>query len=213
MILKRTISKEDINSMPLVTFEGRIIVIQTEEEAIKAVSYLKDQTLIGIDSETRPSFKKGDIHQVALLQISTDDTCFLFRLNMTGLTPAIISLLEDKEVAKVGLSLHDDFMALHKRKPFTQQNCIELQTIIPQFGIKELSLQKIYAILFNQKISKSQRLSNWEAEILSDKQKTYASIDAWACIQVYRRLMTLQRTNKYELEPEQITTSDEQSNS
>jgi ribonuclease D len=214
MILKRNIKKEDVNTMPIVTFKGRIIVVQTEEEAVKAVAYLKGQPLLGIDSETRPSFKKGDSHKVALLQVSTDDTCFLFRLNMTGLTPAIISLLEDENVIKVGLSLHDDFMALHKRKPFVQKSCIELQDIIPQFGINELSLQKIYAILFKQKISKSQRLSNWESEILSDKQKEYASIDAWACIQVYRRLMRLKTTNDYELEPEQIlTTDDAQSNS
>lgn len=103
---------------------------------------------------------------------------------------------------KVGLSLHDDFMMLHKRASFTQRNCIELQDLIPQLGIRELSLQKIYAILFGEKISKSQRLSNWESEILSDKQKMYASIDAWACIKVYRQLCTLKQTKDYDLEPE-----------
>jgi ribonuclease D len=204
MVLKRKITKEEIQQMPIVTFEGRIIVIQTEEEAIKAVSYLKTFSLLGIDSETRPSFSKGQSHKVALLQVSTDECCFLFRLNMIGLVPAIISLLEDADVVKVGLSLHDDFMMLHKRASFTQRSCIELQDLIPKFGIRELSLQKIYAILFGQKISKSQRLSNWESEILTDKQKMYASIDAWACIQVYRQLMTLKATADYDLEPEII---------
>jgi ribonuclease D len=202
MILKRKISKEEIKDLPIAEFTGRIIVVQTEEDAIKAVTYLLSQPLLGIDSETRPSFSKGQTYKVALLQVSTDECCFLFRLNMIGLTPSIISLLENEKVKKIGLSLHDDFMMLHKRASFTQKGCIELQEFIPKFGIHELSLQKIYAILFNQKISKSQRLSNWESEILSDKQKVYAATDAWACIQVYRQLLKLKRTQDYELEPE-----------
>jgi ribonuclease D len=204
MVLKRKITKEEIQKMPIVSFDGRIVVIQTEEDAIKAVAYLKTFPLLGIDSETRPSFSKGQTHKVALLQVSTDECCFLFRLNMIGMPPALISLLEDEQVVKVGLSLHDDFMMLHKRAEFKQKSCIELQDMIPQLGIKELSLQKIYAILFKGKISKSQRLSNWEAEVLSDKQKMYASIDAWACIQVYRQLLMLKRTSDYDLEPEMI---------
>lgn len=202
MVLKRKISKEEIHDLPVVTFKGRIIVIQTEEEATKAVSYLLTFPILGIDSETRPSFSRGQVHKVALLQVSTEDTCFLFRLNMIGLTPAIVKLLEDERVMKVGLSLHDDFMMLHRRASFTQRNCIDLQDIIPKFGIHELSLQKIYAIFFNEKISKAQRLSNWESEILSDKQQMYAAIDAWACVKIYKLLKMLKSTNDYDLEPE-----------
>jgi ribonuclease D len=202
MILKRKISKEEIKDLPITEFKGRIIVVQTEEEAIKATVFLRSQHLVGIDSETRPMFSRGQSHKVALLQISTEECCFLFRLNMIGLTPAIIALLEDEECIKVGLSLHDDFMMLHKRASFTQKSCIELQDFVHPFGIRELSLQKIYAILFNEKISKAQRLSNWEAEILSDKQKVYAATDAWTCILIYKRLLQLRQTDDYELEPE-----------
>jgi ribonuclease D len=202
MILKRKISKEEIKDLPIAEFKGRIIVIQTEEEAIKATVFLRSQHLVGIDSETRPMFSRGQSHKVALLQISTEECCFLFRLNMIGLTPAIIALLEDEECIKVGLSLHDDFMMLHKRASFIQKSCIELQDFVHPFGIRELSLQKIYAILFNEKISKAQRLSNWEAEILSDKQKVYAATDAWTCILIYKRLLQLRQTDDYELEPE-----------
>jgi ribonuclease D len=202
MILKRKISKEEIKDLPIAEFKGRIIVIQTEEKAIKATVFLRSQHLVGIDSETRPMFSRGQSHKVALLQISTEECCFLFRLNMIGLTPAIIALLEDEECIKVGLSLHDDFMMLHKRASFTQKSCIELQDFVHPFGIRELSLQKIYAILFNEKISKTQRLSNWEAEILSDKQKVYAATDAWTCILIYKRLLQLRQTDDYELEPE-----------
>ena len=137
MILKRTISKEEVKEMPKAAFPGRIHVIQTESEAQKAVAYLQSQAILGIDSETRPSFTKGHSHKVALLQISSDECCFLFRLNMTGLTQPIIELLEDPKVIKVGLSLKDDFMMLHKRAPFNQQACIELQEYVrPAFRIR-----------------------------------------------------------------------------
>ena len=199
MILKRTISKEEVKEMPKAAFPGRIHVIQTESEAQKAVAYLQSQAILGIDSETRPSFTKGHSHKVALLQISSDECCFLFRLNMTGLTQPIIELLEDPKVIKVGLSLKDDFMMLHKRAPFNQQ-------YVRPFGIQDKSLQKIYGILFSEKISKSQRLSNWEADVLTDAQKQYAATDAWACLNIYHLLEELKRTGNYELAPEEEAT-------
>ena len=205
MILKRTISNEEVKEMPKAAFPGRIHVIQTESEAEKAVAYLQSQAILGIDSETRPSFTKGHSHKVALLQISSDECCFLFRLNMTGLTQPIIELLENPEVIKVGLSLKDDFMMLHNRAPFNQQACIELQEYVRPFGIQDKSLQKMYGILFREKISKSQRLSNWEADVLTDAQKQYAATDAWACLNIYHLLQDLKRTGNYELAPEEET--------
>ena len=199
MVIKKTIKKEDIKEMPKVLFPGRIHLVQTPWEAEKAVTYLKKYSLLGIDSETRPSFTKGQSHKVALLQVSSEEDCFLFRLNLTGLTLPIISLLESPSVTKVGLSLRDDFMMLHKRAPFTQQSCIELQDYVRQFGIQDKSLQKIYAILFKEKISKSQRLSNWEADVLSDGQKQYAATDAWACLNIYNLLQELKQTGDWEI--------------
>ena len=199
MVIKKTIKKEDIKEMPKVLFPGQIHLVQTPWEAEKAVTYLKQYPLLGIDSETRPSFTKGQSHKVALLQISSDECCFLFRLNMTGLTQSLIGLLENPEIIKVGLSLRDDFMMLHKRAPFNQQGCIELQDFVRPFGIQDKSLQKIYGILFKEKISKSQRLSNWEADVLTDAQKQYAATDAWACLNIYNRLQELKRTGDFEM--------------
>ena len=206
MIVKRTISKEAVKELPKAVFAGRIYVIQTEAEADKAVAYLQSQAVVGIDSETRPSFTKGQSHKVALLQISSDECCFLFRLNITGLTPSLIELLENPSVAKIGLSLRDDFMMLHKRAPFTPQKCIDLQDYVRPFGIQDKSLQKIYGILFNEKISKSQRLSNWEAEVLTDAQKQYAATDAWACLHIYNLLQELKTNGNFELAPEETET-------
>lgn len=201
MIVKRTISKEELKEMPKAAFPGRIHLIQTEGEVEKAVAYLQSQPVLGIDSETRPSFTKGRSFKVALLQIASEECCFLFRLNMTGLTKPLIDLLENPEVTKVGLSLKDDFLMLHKRAPFTQQGCVELQEYVRPFGIQDKSLQKIYGILFGEKISKSQRLSNWEADVLNDKQKLYAATDAWACLNIYNLLQNLKRTGDFEIAP------------
>lgn len=200
MIVRRSIDKDELKELPKAIFSGQIHVVQSEAETKKAVDYLKSRQAIGIDSETRPTFTKGQSHKVALLQISSENCCFLFRLNMIGLSQPLVDLLENPNVIKVGLSLKDDFMMLHKRAPFTQQNCIELQDYVRQFGIQDKSLQKIYAILFKQKISKSQRLSNWEADVLSDNQKQYAATDAWACLKIYNLLQELKRTGNYEIE-------------
>ena len=197
MIVKRTITKEDISEMPKVSFEGKIIVICTEKDAQRAVAFLSNYPVLGIDSETKPSFVKGRSHKVSLLQISTDDYCFLFRLNLIGLHKALIDLLENPSIVKVGLSLKDDFLALRKRVSFKQQNCIELQEFVKPFGIQDKSLQKIYAILFGHKISKAQRLSNWEAETLSPSQQVYASTDAWTCLKIYNLLQELHQTGNY----------------
>ena len=194
MIIRRSIDKEEVKDMPKAFFPGQIHVIQTPQEAERAVAYLKQCSILGIDSETRPSFTKGQSHKVALLQISSEEHCFLFRLNLTGLTLPIIMLLENPGVTKVGLSLRDDFMMLHKRAPFEQRACIELQ---------DKSLQKIYAILFKEKISKSQRLSNWEAEVLTPSQQQYAATDAWACLNIYNRLQELKRTGDFEMAAEE----------
>ena len=160
----------EITGLPKVLFQGRIITIITPGETEKAVDYLLSQKILGFDTETRPSFKKGQRYEVSLLQVSTHDTCFLFRLNLTGITPAIIRLLEDKKVVKVGLSWHDDLLQLHRRAEFKAGNFVELQDVAEKFGIEDKSLQKLYANLFHMKISKAQRLSNWEQTILRDAQ-------------------------------------------
>lgn len=200
MIVKRTITKEDISDMPKATFEGKIITICTEKDAERAVEFLSQYPAVGIDSETRPSFVKGQMHKVSLLQIATEGHCFLFRLNLMGFHKALVNFLENPAIVKVGLSLKDDFMALHRRAPFKQQSCIELQEFVKPFGIQDKSLQKIYAILFGHKISKSQRLSNWEAETLSPSQQQYAATDAWTCLKIYNLLQELHKTGDYEKE-------------
>lgn len=184
----KSIAKEDLAKLPIEIFPGRIIVVQNETEAIKACNYLKNCEIIGFDTETRPAFKKGVSNKIALMQLSTDDTCFLFRMNTIGLPDCLVDVLIDTNIKKIGLSLKDDFSAIRKRKMIAPVNFIELQAFVKQYGIEDSSLQRVYAILFDKRISKGQRLSNWEADILSDAQKMYASIDAWACLRIYNKL-------------------------
>ena len=205
--------KSIINSLPLVTFPGKIIVVLNEYEADRAVEYLLSCDVLGVDTETRPAFRKGNNHKVALLQVATRKECFPFRLNHLGLPKSLLRLLSNKQVPMVGLSWHDDLMSLHRREQFEPGWFIDIQDIIGNLGIVDKSLQKLYANLFGEKISKRQRLTNWEADVLTDRQKEYAAIDAWACIKLYDEIMNLLATKEYELEvvPEEKPAADNKS--
>ena len=183
-----TIAKEELANLPVEVFPGRIITVQNEAEAEKACAFLEKYDTIGFDTETRPAFKKGVTNKIALMQLATEDTSFLFRMNVIGFPDCLANILTNKDIKKIGLSLKDDFSALRKRKPIVPANFIELQAYVKRYGIEDNSLQRIYGILFGKRISKGQRLTNWEADILSDAQKMYASIDAWACLRIYNEL-------------------------
>lgn len=186
--LNISIPKDKLTALPIVNFNGHISVVETIDKALSALHFLSNQKIVGFDTETRPSFRKGKRYNVSLIQISTINHCFLFRINKLGFINELKSFFEDENIIKVGLSLKDDFAVLRKIAEFQPKGFIDLQAFVKQYNILDCSLQKIYAIIFNQRISKSQRLSNWEAEELSTSQQNYASIDAWACLRIYRHL-------------------------
>lgn len=183
-----SIEKQTVNQMPRVTFPGHIHIVDAISQVKSAVNALRTAPVIGFDTETRPTFKRGDRHTVALLQLSTDDDAFLFRLNMTGIPAPLKELIEDEGITKVGLSTTDDFHQLTRVCDIHPAGFVELQQLVKQFQISDMSLQKIYAILFEQKISKGQQLTNWEAQHLTEAQQSYAAIDAWACLKIYQYL-------------------------
>ncbi len=198
-VLYNRFDKSKISQLPRVTFPGKIVVVLNEAEAEKAVNYLLSKDIIGVDTETRPVFKKGQRRKVALLQACDHEVCFLFRLNLIGVPDCIKCFLEDTTVPKVGLSLTDDMLMLHQRVDFKPGYFIDLQDYVKSLGIEDMSLQKLYANVFHERITKREQLSNWENEILSDKQKIYASTDAWTCIKLYERLHELKHSGNYEL--------------
>jgi len=190
-----TITKQELAELEKVNFEGEIYVIDHPVEVDNAVAYLSTKSALGFDTETKPAFKRGQVNNVALLQLATEDECFLFRLNKIGYPESLEKLLCNESVKKIGLSLRDDFAALRKRTGKKPQNFIDLQLFVDKFGIEDNSLQKIYAIIFGKKISKSQRLSNWEAAELTPAQQSYAAIDAWACLKIYNYLTQSKKNN------------------
>jgi len=189
-MFQKTISKEELSELPFTQFGGDIHLIEKEEELEFAINYLQKQELIGFDTETRPSFKKGKINKVALLQLSGDDKAFIFRLNKLGLPDRIAGLLSDASKKKVGVAIRDDIKILRKLTAFEPAGFLELQEYVKEFGIENFSLKKLAGIVLGVRISKSQRLTNWEAEILTPAQLSYAATDAWISAEIYRALQT-----------------------
>ena len=158
------ISNEEAAALPAIEFRGEIRIVDNERDIVPACKFLMKQRVIGFDTETRPSFRPGVTFRVSLLQLSTPQLCFLFRLNKIPLAKPILQVLESQEILKIGADA-------------------------PQWGIGEKSLRKLSAIVLGQRVSKAQRLSNWEAATFTDKQKLYAATDAWVCTAIYDRLL------------------------
>ena len=182
-------SKDLIQWLPLAAFGGEAIVVDTPEKVEEAVAYLSKQPAVGVDTESRPSFTRGVHYPTALLQIATEERCYLFRLTHVGMPQALADLFANPKITKVGLAFKDDIAGLRRRRDFKPANCIDLQTIVPKYGILDMGLQKIFAICFGRKISKAQQLTNWENSHLTPDQARYASTDAWATLLIYKDIM------------------------
>ena len=184
-----TITKEEINEMPQLSYANRRIeIVTTAEQLAAAIQVLEQEQWVGFDTETKPSFVKGVKNKVALLQLSTPQVCYLIRVNKLGIPLILSTFLAAAKPLKIGLSLHDDYRVLLRSCKFKPLGFVDLQKIIKKVGIEELGLQKMYAILFGKKISKAQRLTNWEAATLTPAQQEYAAIDAWACVDIYEKI-------------------------
>ncbi|MDE7344260.1 MAG: 3'-5' exonuclease domain-containing protein 2, partial [Alistipes sp.] len=179
--------------LPAIEFRGEIRIVDHERDIAEACKYLAQQPLLGFDTETRPSFRPGVAYRVSLLQLSSPERCYLFRLNKIPLAKPILQLLADRNILKIGADVSGDLRSLRQIRHFRDEGFVDLQTIAPEWGIAEKSLRKLSAIVLGQRVSKAQRLSNWEAAALTDKQRLYAATDAWVCTRIYERL---QRTPK-----------------
>ena len=188
-----TISNEDVAQLEPVRFDGEIVVVDTVRDLLRACEVLSAQKIIGFDTETRPSFTSGMVNKVALLQLSTDDVCFLIRLNKVPLDKALIAILQNENIAKVGAAVQNDIAALNALRHFKARGFIDLQNEVGRFGIEDRSLRKLSGIIIGKKVSKAQRLSNWEAQTLTPQQQQYAATDAWVCIELLRRLQAAEK--------------------
>lgn len=199
-MFKPKIAKEEVNEMPVVVFDGKIILIDKPALVKEAIDELCKEDIVGIDTETKPSFTRGTRYKISLVQIATLDKCYLFRLNKIGFPKELAAFLSNEKILKIGLALRDDFNGLNKHLPFKPKNFIDLQSIVNNYGILELGLQKIFAIIFSRKISKAQRLTNWENPDLSEQQQAYAATDAWATLLIYIQLLREKKLTKKQLD-------------
>ena len=183
-----SITDDELRRLPLLQFEGRVTLVDNMEKFRRVMGDIGRPSLLGFDTETRPSFKKGRRYKVALLQLADADRAWLFRLNMIGLPPELAALLSDRNIVKTGVAIRDDIKALRARTPFEPHGFIDLQSVVVDHGIQELGLKKLTAIVLGYSISKSQQVSNWEAPALTEPQQLYAATDAWVCRSIYLAL-------------------------
>ena len=186
--MNKTITKEEIEQLPITGFGGKINVPLTSNEIRNAIDYLRKYPVLGFDTETRPNFRKGQHNTVALLQLSAGNEAFLFRLNKIRLPEVIKQLLSDASIIKAGAAIHDDLKALVSLSPFVPGGFVDVQSIAKQVGIEQAGLRPLAAMLMGIRISKAQQTSNWEIPYLTAAQKLYAATDAWVSLEIYQRL-------------------------
>ncbi len=186
--LAENITKEAIQQLPLLAFEGDIRVINTKKECNEALRILEQEALLGFDTETKPTFKKGDYNPTALVQLSKKEEAFLFRLNKIGYPKRLFDLLEESSITKLGISILDDLKDLERLSSFTPQSFIDLNHTANELGIGHNGVRKLAAIFLEHRISKSQQVSNWEIDELTEGQKRYAATDAWVCLEIHESL-------------------------
>lgn len=189
MTYKDAISKEELDELPFYSFDKEIVIVDSKEKAREAADYLSGFPYLGFDTETRPSFKKGQINQVALLQLSTDEKAYLFRLNRHDLSRRVVAILADQNIKKAGVAIRDDIKVLQAKSKFVPAGFVELQDEAKKRGIENFSLKKLAGIVLGLRISKAQQLSNWEADELAEPQQRYAATDAWLSYKIYEHFI------------------------
>jgi ribonuclease D len=187
-MFRPVIEKEEINQLEVRQFEGEIRLIDDMDSFYDAIREIRDYPLLGFDTETKPSFKKRSEHNIALIQVSNHDTAWLFRVNKIGIPRELKLLLEEENYLKIGVGLHDDMRRLQKIIQFRPAGFLDLQKYAEAFRIESKSLKKLVAIVLGFKISKSQQMSNWESESLTEQQQRYAATDAWVSLKIYEGL-------------------------
>ena len=186
---KKVITKEDINLLELDKYNGEIILIDTEDALAKACIEIAKSAIIGIDTETKPSFKKGIINTVALLQIATDKKAYIIRLKKVKMSTPLAAIFSNKKIKKIGIAVFDDLKDLKKLHPFKDESVVDLNLLAPKLGFESIGAKKLSALVLGIRISKRQQVSNWEAQKLSQAQIDYAATDAWICREIYLKLV------------------------
>ena len=198
-----TITPAELEKLEYASFPGKIQVIDSVgADFNRAIAYLRSQKIIGFDTETRPCFTQNQPrYGVALLQLSGPEKAFLFRVNKIGMHRRLCNLLANPKILKIGAAVHDDIRGLQKLRDFNAGGFVDLQKIVWEWGIRDKAVKKMSAIILGYRISKSQQLSNWEADELTEQQCKYAATDAWVCREMYLKLMRSEKNPLVENDP------------
>jgi len=188
MDYKLSISKDEINQLPPYRFKGTIVVIESEQDALDAVNTLKNEKILGFDTETRAAFKKGESYEVSLLQLATKSHAYLFRLNKIKLIPELADILSNPNIIKAGVAVRDDIKALKKLYPFKEAQFVDLAEVAKQKKIENFGLRALTAIFLNKRLSKKEKISNWERKDLTPGQINYAACDSDVGLQIYHAI-------------------------
>ena len=188
-IFQTYVTPEEVNALPLTAYQGKIVLVTDPQKIPAAVEEISAHAVVGFDTETRPTFKKGQFYHVSLMQIGIPEKVFLFRVNQTGLTTELAGLLSDENILKLGVGLHDDVIALQRLQHFKSAGFVELYSYVAAMGVRNTGLRKLAAIILSIRISKSQQTSNWDNNRLSTNQLRYAATDAWVCLEMYNKLV------------------------
>lgn len=190
-MFEKEITKQQVNELPLQRYEGKVIVVSTQEQLDVALQELNKADVIGFDTESKPTFRKGDYNPVAMIQMAVPGKVFLIRINLTGFTPALQALFANEKVIKAGISIRDDIKEMQRQAHFEPANVVELNDIAKEAGVKNIGVRSLAGIFLEIRISKGQQTSNWSRETLSEGQIAYAATDAWVCLEIYQKLNQL----------------------
>ena len=173
---------DNFNDKPIFNkakFPGKIIMINSDIEIAPALELLRSEPLIGFDTETKPSFKKGEVYIVSLLQLASQNHALLFRLHSLTDFSLIKDFFENQNHKKIGVAIRDDIKALQKTFPFEPKSFIELSEVAKTYNLNSFGLKGMSEEVLNLTLSKRAKLSNWESRDLKTDQQIYAATDAW----------------------------------
>ena len=187
-VFQEYVTPEEVNALPLTYYEGKIVLIQSADNVEEAVEEISNSPVVGFDTETKPTFVKGQFYHISLIQIAIPDKVFLFRINNSGFTQPLMDLFSDERILKVGVGLRDDIIGLQKIHHFEAAGFEEIHKYVIDLGVRNTGLRKLAAILMKVRISKGQQTSNWENPVLTKNQESYAATDAWICLEMYTLL-------------------------
>ena len=187
-VFQEYVTPEEVNALPLTYYEGKIVLIHEADKVAAAMDEINEHVVVGFDTETKPTFVKGQFYHISLVQLAIPGKVFLFRINHTGFSQPLIDLFANKNILKVGVGLRDDIIGLQKIKPFEAAGFEEIHKYVIDLGVRNTGLRKLAAILMQVRISKGQQTSNWENPILTKNQQSYAATDAWICLKMYNLL-------------------------